>query len=74
MTLGDIYSIITQMITVYKRNKIEKGMTLPLFDSWEFHSIYHDGMEGGEQREKDYANNFKKDNQSHVEYKIEIEK
>ena len=65
------------MITVHKRNKIEKGMTLPLFNLWEFHSVYHDGMEGGKQREDEYANNFKqhnKDNDCHEEYKIEIEK
>jgi hypothetical protein len=64
------------MITVYRRNKIEKGMTLPLFGSWKFHSIYADGMTGGKQREKDYANNFKEYNTDKnycEEYKVEID-
>ena len=64
------------MITVHKRNKIEKGMTLPLFNSWEFHSVYHDGMEGGKQREDEYANNFKEHNKDKLyceEYKITVE-
>jgi hypothetical protein len=63
------------MITVYKRDKVEKGMTLPLFNSWKWYCIYHDGMPGGIQREKDYVNVFKehnKDSECHEEYKIEI--
>ena len=40
---------------------------------WEFHSFYVDGMEGGEQREKDYADCFK-EKENNREYKVEVTK
>ena len=40
---------------------------------WELDSIYTDGMEGGERREKEYAENFK-DEKNKVEYKVEVTK
>ena len=38
---------------------------------WEFHSFYVDGMEGCEQREKDYADCFK-EKENNREYKVEV--
>ena len=57
------------MITVYQRETNGKK------SKWNFHSIYSDGLEGGEHREKEYAQNFKEANKDkdRVEYKVEIE-
>ena len=53
------------MITVYQREiNGKKG-------EWTFHSIYADGTEGGEHREKEYASNFKEPDM-HKEYKVKV--
>ena len=62
MTWRDIYSI---MVTVYERETNGKK------GRWTLHSIYADGLEGGEYREKEYASNFKEPNM-HKEYKVEV--
>ena len=52
-------------VVVYKRTiNGKKG-------EWELDSIYTDGMEGGERREKEYAENFKTEKHK-VEYKVEV--
>jgi len=38
---------------------------------WDFHSSYVDGLDGGEYREKEYADNFKK-KENNKEYKVEV--
>ena len=38
---------------------------------WEFDSMYCDNMEGGKQREKEYAENFKTNN-GIFKYKVKI--
>ena len=53
------------MITVYSRTINGKK------DKWEFHSSYVDDMPGGEYREKEYADNFKK-KENNKEYKVEV--
>jgi|TARA_B110000196_G_scaffold257174_1_gene227538 hypothetical protein len=54
------------MITVYQREiNGKKG-------EWTFHSIYADGTEGGEHREKEYASNFKEPDM-HKEYKVKVD-
>ena len=66
MTKEHIYSI---MITVYRRNiNGKKG-------DWRFHSIYADGCEGGEHREKEYAQNFLDVNtkEDRIEYKVKVD-
>ena len=53
-------------VTVYSRTiNGKKG-------KWEFHSSYVDGLEGGEYREKEYADNFKKKEKDR-EYKVEVD-
>ena len=52
-------------VTVFRRTiNGKKG-------EWELDSIYTDGMEGGECREKEYAENFKTEKHK-VEYKVEV--
>ena len=53
------------MITVYER--IINGKK----GEWTIHSIYADGLEGGKYREKEYANNFKKQDKNR-EYKVKV--
>ena len=56
------------MITIHQRDTNGKKSI------WKFHSIYYDGLEGGEHREKEYAQNFKDANEEdRIEYKVEIE-
>ena len=53
-------------VTVYSRTvNGKKG-------NWDLHSIYVDGLEGGEKREKEYASNFKKKD-NNKEYKVEVD-
>ena len=66
MTKDDIYSI---MISVYRRTiNGKKG-------KWVLDSIYADGCEGGEHREKEYAQNFLDINikEDRVEYKVKVD-
>ena len=58
------------MITVHSRETNGKK------GEWTFHSIYVDGMEGGEYREKEYAQNFLDVNKTEerVEYKVKVTK
>ena len=42
-------------------------------NNWEFDTIYLDGCEGGEQREKDYADYMKTKDDGVYEYKITVE-
>jgi len=53
------------MVTVYERETNGKK------GRWTLHSIYADGLEGGEYREKEYASNFKEPDM-HKEYKVEV--
>ena len=59
------------MITIQKRLNRERyvGTT----DDWKFDEIYSDTMEGGEQREKDYAEHMKTKDDGVYEYKIKVE-
>jgi len=57
------------MISVYRRTINGKK------SDWVLDSIYADGCEGGEYREKEYGNNFLEANgnsDERVEYKIEV--
>ena len=58
------------MITIEKRLSRERYM--PPIDDWEFLEIYSDRMEGGDQREKDYANYMKTKDDGVYEYKITV--
>ena len=58
------------MITIVKRHSRERYKDAN--DDWSFDTIYSDGMEGGEQREKDYADYMKTKDDGVYEYKIEV--
>ena len=58
------------MITIEKRHSRERYKDAD--DDWSFDTIYSDRMEGGEQREKDYANYMKTKDDGVYEYKITI--
>ena len=58
------------MITIEKRLKQERYKDAD--DNWRFLEIYYDGMEGGEQREKDYAEHMKTKDDGVYEYKITV--
>ena len=59
------------MITIEKRHSRERYKDAN--DDWSFDTIYSDGMEGGEQREKDYAEHMKTKDDGVYEYKITVE-
>ena len=59
------------MITIEKRHSRERYKDAN--DDWSFDTIYSDGMEGGEQREKDYADYMETKDDGVYEYKITIE-
>jgi len=68
LTGGGKFSI---MITIEKRLSRERYKDAN--DAWGFLEIYYDGMEGGEQREKDYADYMKTKDDGVYEYKITVE-
>ena len=59
------------MITIEKRLSRERYM--PPIDDWVWTETYSDGMEGGEQREKDYAKYMRTKDDGVYEYKITVE-
>ena len=60
------------MITIEQRHSRERYKDAN--HDWSFDTIYSDGMEGGEQREKDFAEQARtKDADGVYEYKITIE-
>ena len=59
------------MITIEKRFSRERYKDAD--DDWSLDTIYSDGMEGGEQREKDYADYMKTKDDGVYEYKITVE-
>jgi len=59
------------MITIQKR--LNRKRYEDANDAWGFLEIYYDGMEGGEQREKDYAEHMKTKDDGVYEYKITVE-
>ena len=59
------------MITIQKRLNRERYEDAN--DDWEFEEIYSDTMEGGAQREKDYADYMKTKDDGVYEYKITVE-
>ena len=59
------------MITIEKRHSRERYKDAN--DDWSFDTIYSDGMEGGEQREKDYADYMETKDDGVYEYKITVE-
>ena len=59
------------MITIEKRLSRERYKDAD--DDWSFDTIYSDTMEGGEQREKDYADYMKTKDDGVYEYKLTVE-
>ena len=59
------------MITIEKR--YDRKRYEDADDDWSFDSIYSDTMEGGEQREKDFAEEAKTKDDGVYEYKITVE-
>ena len=59
------------MITIEKRHSRERYKDAN--DDWSFDTIYSDGMEGGEQREKDYADYMETKDDGVYEYKLTVE-
>ena len=59
------------MITIEKRYNRKRYEDAD--DDWSFDTIYSDTMEGGEQREKDYADYMKTKDDGVYEYKITVE-
>ena len=59
------------MITIEKRLSRERYKDAD--DDWSLDAIYSDRMEGGEQREKDYAEHMKTKDDGVYEYKIKVE-
>ena len=59
------------MITIQRRYNRKRYNDAD--DDWSLDTIYSDGMEGGEQREKDYAEHMKTKDDGVYEYKITIE-
>ncbi|SVC58255.1 uncharacterized protein METZ01_LOCUS311109 [marine metagenome] len=68
MTGGEKFSI---MITIQRRYNRKRYKDAD--DDWSLDTIYSDGMEGGEQREKDYAEHMKTKDDGVYEYKITVE-
>ena len=58
------------MITIEKRHSRERYKDAN--DDWSFDTIYSDGIEGGKQREKDYAEYMKTKDDGVYEYKIKV--
>ena len=58
------------MITIEKRHSRERYKDAN--DDWTWAETYSDGMEGGEQREKDYVEHMKTKDDGVYEYKIEM--
>ena len=59
------------MITIQRRYNRKRYNDAD--DDWSLDTIYSDGMEGGEQREKDYAEHMKTKDDGVYEYKITVE-
>ena len=59
------------MITIQRRYNRKRYNDAD--DDWSLDTIYSDGMEGGEQREKDYADYMKTKDDGVYEYKITVE-
>ena len=59
------------MITIEKRLSRERYKDAD--DDWGWTETYSDGMEGGAQREKDYADYMKTKDDGVYEYKIKVE-
>jgi hypothetical protein len=59
------------MITIEKRLSRERYKDAN--EDWEFLEFYYDGTEGGDQREKDYADYMKTKDDGVYEYKITVE-
>ena len=59
------------MITIEKRYSRERYEDAD--DNWCWSETYSDGMEGGEQREKDYADYMKTKDDGVYEYKLTVE-
>ena len=68
MTGGGKFSI---MITIQRRYNRKRYNDAD--DDWSLDTIYSDGMEGGEQREKDYAEHMRTKDDGVYEYKITVE-
>ena len=68
MTGGGKFSI---MITIEKRYSRKRYKDAD--DDWSWTETYSDGMEGGDQREKDYADYMKTKDDGIYEYKITVE-
>ena len=58
------------MITIQKR--LNRKEYVDANDDWGFLEIYSDGMENGDQREKDYAEYMRTKDDGVYEYKIEM--
>ena len=67
MTGGGKSSIMITIEKRYSRKRYEDAN-----DDWSFLEIYSDTMEGGEQREKDYAEHMKTKDDGVYEYKITV--
>ena len=59
------------MITIEKRYSRERYKDAD--DDWEWTETYSDRMEGGAQREKDYADYMRTKDDGVYEYKIKVE-
>ena len=68
MTGGGKFSI---MITIQRRYNRKRYKDAD--DDWSLDTIYSDGMEGGDQREKDYADYMKTKDDGVYEYKLTVE-
>jgi len=68
LTGGGKFSI---MITIEKRYSRKRYKDAD--DDWSWTETYSDGMEGGDQREKDYADYMKTKDDGIYEYKIKVE-
>ena len=58
------------MITIEKRHSRERYKDAN--DDWSWCETYYDGREGGEQREKDYAEHMRTNDDGVYEYKITV--
>jgi len=68
LTGGEKFSI---MITIQRRYNRKRYNDAD--DDWSLDTIYSDGMEGGEQREKDLAEQARTTDDGVYEYKITVE-
>ncbi len=67
MTGGGKFSIMITIEKRYNRKRYEDAD-----DDWSWFETYSDGMEGGQQREKDYAEHMKTKDDGVYEYKITV--